>query len=592
MSDQPKTFELDATLPPLPVPTLQETCDRYLAGVEPLLSADEFAKTKENVEELLTPGGVGAKLQELLEVRAATSDNWLSGWWEKYAYLAYPDPIVVNSSIGISGDPENAPGHQASRAALIAHGTVQFYLGIIHETLPPERQRDGSGFDMSLLRRFLAATRVPGIKGDHLVNYAPDETGHIVVIRRGRYYKIDGLTPEGHAVDPATLRVHFERVIAAADAQDLPPAVGVLTAGERPFWSRERDRLALDPVNRRAIDLIERALFVVCLDDENHDKADALARAGLYGQKGNRWHDKSLHLIIDRQGRFTLHGEHAPVDAGAWCPLIDQIAGLSDPVVALSDTRHITHPIELTWQLWPETLQAIDHASAVYDGLTDNLDLHVRPFTDFGKDLIKTFKTGPDPVIQMAFMLAYYRRYGRLPKTYEAASTRMYKGGRTETIRTASNEALALVKAVDDPGVSAATRHELIRAAFAEHSKRGKEASAGFAVDRHLFGLKLIAAENGIDDLPALFSEEVYTRGWELSTAQVPLKHGYVNHFGPVCADGYGIGYVIKNAQINFNITSWRSSDVTDTHAFAGDIVKAMRDLRQVLEAGLAEQAA
>ncbi|MEO1204743.1 MAG: choline/carnitine O-acyltransferase [Pseudomonadota bacterium] len=592
MADQPTTFENDAGLPPLPVPTLEETCARYLSSVEPLISAEAFAETQAAVEALQKPGGVGERLQALLEARGSEMPNWLTGWWEQYAYLAYPDPIVINSSIGISSDPGVAPGSQASRAARIAHGALEFYLAIVHETLPPEVQRDGSGFDMSLLKRFLAATRVPGIQGDHLVNFSPSETGHILVIRRGRFFTVDGIDDTGAAVDASTLRVQFERIIAAVDGQELPPAIGVLTADERPRWSRERDRLAIDPVNRGSLDRIERAIFVVCLDDEAHDTPDALARAGLHGQKGNRWHDKSLHLIIDQQGRFTLHGEHAPVDAGAWCPLIDQIAASTDEVAPISDTRHIAQPVELNWRLWPETLKAIDHASAVFDGLTENLDLHVRPFTDFGKDLIKTFKTGPDPVIQMAFMLAYHRRYGRLPKTYEAASTRMYQGGRTETIRTASNEALAMVKAIDDVSMSAAAKHGKVRAAFAEHGKRGKEASAGYGVDRHLFGLKLIAAEHGINDLPELFSEEIFNRGWELSTAQVPLMHGYVNHFGPVCGDGYGIGYVIKNGQINFNITSWHSSEVTDTRAFADDIFTAMRDLRAVLEAAAAEQAA
>ncbi|MEL7048256.1 MAG: choline/carnitine O-acyltransferase [Pseudomonadota bacterium] len=592
MAETLKTFELDDNLPPLPVPTLAETCARYLLTVEPLVSAEEFEKAKAATTELLIPGGTGEKLQALLEARAAKSDNWLSGWWEDFAYLAYPDPIVLNSSIGISSDPENAPGHQASRAALITNGALKFYLAVINETLPPEQQRDGSGFDMSLLRRFLAATRMPGLKSDRLVNYGPDEAGHILVIRRGQYFIVDAITPSGEALDTATLRVQFERIIAATDANELPPAVGVLTADERPRWAVERGRLALNPVNRGSIDQIDRAIFVVCLDDKSYDTATALAHAGLHGDKGNRWHDKSLHLIIDQQGRFTLHGEHAPVDAGAWCPLIDMIAPLADPVESISDTRHIAQPKQLTWQLSPESLTAIDLAAATFDGLVDNLDLQMSPFTDFGKDLIKTFKTGPDPMIQMSFMLAYYRRYGRLPKTYEAASTRMYKGGRTETIRTASNKALTLVKAMDDATKTSVEKTKMIRDAFAEHSKRGKDASAGFGVDRHLFGLKIIAQENGITDLPAIFSQEVFTRGWELSTAQVPLKHGYVNHFGPVCHDGYGIGYVIKNGQINFNITSWRSSAVTDTQGFVADIAKAMQDLRSVLAAEASEQAA
>jgi hypothetical protein len=88
----------------------------------------------------------------------------------------------------------------------------------------------------------------------------------------------------------------------------------------------------------------------------------------------------------------------------------------------------------------------------------------------------------------------------------------------------------------------------------------------------------------GITELPALFNEEVYKRGWELSTAQLPMKVGFVNHFGPVCPEGYGIGYIIKDDHINFNITSFRSHPDTDTLRFADAVKQALNDLRALGE--------
>jgi len=583
-TDTLRTFDLDATLPPLPVPALQDTCERYLTSVEPLLGDAARAEVKTALDELQAPGGTGEKLQGLLEERARGRGNWLSGWWEEFAYLGYPDPIVINSSIGISTDARYAPGNQAMRAAQLTAGALAFYLSIINETMPPEIQRDGSGFDMSLLKRFFATNRFPGVHKDRIATYDAATSRHIIVVRRGRFYMFEVIDDDGNALSPADLLVQFQRVIAAADAHEhTSPPVGVLTATERPAWARQRDLMALDPVNRGSLDRIDRALFLVCLDTESHEGFDALARAGLHGSAGNRWHDKSFHLVIDADGRFTLHGEHSPVDAGAWVPLIEAIGGPGEPIPAPTGSA-APQPVELGWRLSDDDIAAIETAKAVYDGLVANLDLHVRHFDSFGKDLIKTFKTGPDPMLQMAFMLAYWREQGRLPKTYEAASTRMYQGGRTETIRTASNEALAFVKAMSDPAASSAVRADTLRAAFAEHSKRGKEASAGFAVDRHLFGLKIIAMENGITDLPALFGLEIHNRGWELSTAQLPMKVGFVNHFGPVCHSGYGIGYIIKNDHINLNITC--NKDCAETHAtrFADQIVTALQDMRVVLE--------
>lgn len=583
MTAKLRTFDLDKTLPSLPVPSLEDTARRYLESVQPLLDPFEYDSTVEAVEELLAPGGEGRKLQAALEARGKQKDNWLSGWWEDYAYLSYPESLVVNSSIGISSDARYAPGDQAMRAAQLTGGTLDFYQSIENETMPPEVQRDGSGFDMSLLKRFFATNRYPGTHGDRIATFGGSQSRHIVIIRKHHLYELEVIDAEGHRMSDGDLMVRFRDVIAAADAAPPVQPVAVLTAARRPDWARARDRLAAIPQNRQTLDRIDRALFLVCLDDEIAANYEDLARAGLYGQKGNRWHDKSLHLVIDPQGRFTLHGEHSPVDAGAWVPLIEAIAGPADP---LPEQHTLTAPniAELTWDLPFETANDIADASAVFDGLTKDLDLRIVHFDAFGKDLIKTFKTGPDPFLQMSYMLAYYRMYGRLPKTYEAASTRMYKGGRTETIRTASNEALAFVKVMDDMTVAPEEKVENLRAAFAEHSKRGKEASAAQACDRHLLGLKLIAKDAGVSKLPSLFSQEIFNRGWELSTAQLPMQVGFVNHFGPVCPGGYGIGYIIKNDHININVTSFHSHPETDSSRFASEIVRALHDMRTTLE--------
>jgi carnitine O-acetyltransferase len=585
MNNRParRTFELDAKLAPLPVPSLEDTCQRYLATVEPLVDEAEFERTKAAVEELKAEGGLGRKLHAALLDRASKMDNWLSGWWEDSAYLGYQAPLIVNSNIGISTDARYAPGDQAWRAAQLTASTLDIYLSVVHETMPPEVQRDGSGLDMSLWKRFFATNRFPGRRFDHIVTYGFGESRHLLVIRRGHYYTFEAISPDGKRMPEAELFAQFRRIIEAAEAAPAVPPVGLLTGDARNAWAGERDRLTEDPQNRATLGLIDRALFLVYLDAGRYENFEALARGGLYGPKGDRWYDKSFGLVIDEEGRFTLHGEHSPVDAGTWVPLIDAIGGPGKPIEEPA-APDLPAPVELHWNLSSETLKAIEAAGSVYDRLTGDLDLRILHFDAFGKDLIKTFNTGPDPFVQMSFMLAYWRMYGRLPKTYEAASTRMFRGGRTETIRTASPQALAFVRAMDDANIGDGAKMELLRAAFAEHAKRGKEAAAGQGVDRHLLGLKLIAADIGISELPALFNEEIYKRGWELSTAQLPMKVGFVNHFGPVCPEGYGIGYIIKDDHINANITSFRSHPRTDSALFADAVSRALGDLRALGE--------
>ena len=56
---KPKTFSFQEALPPLPVPSLRETCERYLRSVRPLLNDADFARTTEAVGEFQRLGGVG-----------------------------------------------------------------------------------------------------------------------------------------------------------------------------------------------------------------------------------------------------------------------------------------------------------------------------------------------------------------------------------------------------------------------------------------------------------------------------------------------------------------------------------------------------
>ena len=84
----------------------------------------------------------------------------------------------------------------------------------------------------------------------------------------------------------------------------------------------------------------------------------------------------------------------------------------------------------------------------VATNLLSDVDLHIYVHDAFGKGLIKKANTSPDAFIQMALQLAYYRNIGKHHLTYEASMTRMFREGRTETVRSCSIESCNWVKAM------------------------------------------------------------------------------------------------------------------------------------------------
>jgi hypothetical protein len=104
----------------------------------------------------------------------------------------------------------------------------------------------------------------------------------------------------------------------------VPEAYVASFTGEgRTRWAEARERFFSDGLNKRSLDMIETAAFVVSLDDEEAPKDDTgRGRALIHGNGRNRWFDKSLCLVAFKDGRCGLNVEHswadAPVAAHLW----------------------------------------------------------------------------------------------------------------------------------------------------------------------------------------------------------------------------------------------------------------------------------
>lgn len=172
-------------LPHYPLPALDDTLQKYLRSVQPLLSADAFERTKRLVGEFGGPHGEGAQLHALLSKRAATSENWLSDWWLKYAYLGYRAPVVCNSNPGLYYDVRHFGGvdEWLSHAARTIWATMRFKQQIDTKQIPADKMGKAL-LDMAQYGRIFGTCRIPRPDFD-AIEYHPESDYVTVAFRNG-----------------------------------------------------------------------------------------------------------------------------------------------------------------------------------------------------------------------------------------------------------------------------------------------------------------------------------------------------------------------------------------------------------------------
>uniref|UniRef100_A0A3Q2ZVG4 Carnitine O-palmitoyltransferase 1, liver isoform-like n=1 Tax=Kryptolebias marmoratus TaxID=37003 RepID=A0A3Q2ZVG4_KRYMA len=316
-----------------------------------------------------------------------------------------------------------------------------------------------------------------------------------------------------------------------------------------------------------------------------------------------RWFDKSFSVVIYKNGKNGLNAEHSWADAPTVAHLWEytlatdafQLGYMEDGHCKGEVERSLPPPQRLVWDIPSEVQAQICSSLAAAQTLADDVDCHVFPFRDFGKGQIKKCRISPDAFIQISLQLAYYRDRGGFCLTYEASMTRLFREGRTETVRSCSNESCAFIKALEGEETKEECRR-LFRQASEKHQNLYRLAMTGAGIDRHLFCLYVVSKYLGVD---SPFLKEVLSEPWRLSTSQTPIQQMELfdlkNHpdfislgggFGPVADDGYGVSYIIVGEDmINFHVSSKHSCSDTDSHRFGAQIKKALADIMTLLSA-------
>lgn len=465
---------------------------------------------------------------------------------------------------------------------------------LIDDNKIPVEKLGKSELDMQQYRKCFGTCRIPDHPGDS-IEYHP-KSQHIVVIVKNNFFKVPVYSNNGEILGENQIQDQIQACIRESEKIENPVKVGVLTSDNRDNWASAYKHLLKFNENRQSLSDVQKSLFVLSIDNETPRIEDDIVTAehalvtglGAAYNSANRWYDKTVQFVVGPNGINGLTYEHSPAEGGPISVLSDFVikhideleAGKSQPVHSSLSTDK---PNLLPFKTSQEIDEAIKVSSDNINKLAHDTEMGYLHFTDYGKNFIKSQKFSPDSFIQMAIQFAFYRLHHVPGAHYESAGTRLYVHGRTECIRSCSNESVSFAKAMiesrDDK-----EKVQKLKAAIDTHKKYVTDAVQGFGVDRHLLGLKLIAKENGID-VPSLYSDEGYVKSstYRLSTSQVASVFNAFMCYGPLTNDGYGCCYSPRNNDMWFGLSSMRSNSETSTSQFKKSLEESLQLMKELL---------
>jgi carnitine O-acetyltransferase len=204
------TFAAQGDLKRLPIPSLDETLNKFPRVLMALQTPEEQKETLKIVEEFRK--GVGPRLQALLEEYEAEGrktgeiGSYVEEFWND-SYLAPDQSVVLNLNpffvLEEGPDPKTAKD-QICRASALTFASVKLASRLKHETLEPDIFR-GQPLDMDQFRALFGCCRIRvGEKRDAVAAH-PDSC-HVVVLSRSQIYYFQALWPDGTvAVDEADI---------------------------------------------------------------------------------------------------------------------------------------------------------------------------------------------------------------------------------------------------------------------------------------------------------------------------------------------------------------------------------------------------
>ena len=575
-------------LPRQPIPALADTLGACMSSVSPMLNGLQRLKSK-LVFELY--GAAQAKQQErLLALAREQPVNWCAaGLARLWLSCRGGLPFTNNYALLLEDDPR--ADSLTERAARLITAGLQLYESVRTQALLPD-MADDLPLEMGQYRRCFATHRAPHPYCDEVVNISGSQ--HIAVLVGGRLHYM-AVDPRQAAASLVAIQQALDHMVERAQTGDdeaVTVAPGMFTALPRDEWARLRGEMMQNPQNHQTLMLLEKALFVVCLDVNTAPGGLAGLSANLRdGNCHNRYYDKSMQIIVTENGAAGLCFERAAVDGSVALGFAARLQRESLALPAVSDLPPPTRPLvrirPVDWFLTKALGRRLRAAHKSIEAARDHRDIETWTVPQLGLKTFRALNISPDAAVQLALQLASDDVTGQIANIFEPVQIRHFAGGRMDFIMPVTAESLAAVRSMQTVNANQFFVAAQIYRAAKVHQNQVLHTKSGHGLVSHLLALNAVQAEESSREGPGIHSWRHTMLSHLDKGLQVLLRQdvlaangsGYagIAAFGPIGPrpNMVSIGYLIKENEVIFDLRA------------DGRFREQARELRTALERSL-----
>ncbi|KAH6652982.1 putative polyketide synthase [Truncatella angustata] len=518
-----------------PLLGLDEAVNLLIDNMGHMLGPEDFQILKDAAEDLRRPKGPARQAYaQLVDMyNDSNLDNWMYDLITDAGYLKQRSPVAPYSSVVGTHHDSPFPHTQSERAAVVTLAAFNFRNEVVEEEVEPYWNHSMPSCTWQWKWLF-NAYRLPGAEKDSMIRHEGIDC--IAVLRRGHVFKVP-LRDDGVAISYAKLKATFEAIIDHSEVQEL--WTGILTTDLRGSWAKIREQvLDISAHNKEYLQVIEEAIFVVCLDDASPETNEQHVRQAYLGTGFNRWMDKSTQFIVMANGKSSFILEHGAIDgitANRLSERVHKHIQEHSPGLPNGQISHPAQDIKLQKQEFQSTSKIDEHIEKLrerYTSTAQRIGYKRHTLTTFGIDKLMSNAVPVKSVVDATVQLAIRLHYGHNTQCWESVSMAHYHKGRTDMMQIANREVNDFcAMALDETVPLSELRAKLLELGHSMSTNMQRCQSNGTYL--RLFELLKVLWPK---DAPKaeMFSKNLYWR-----KPYVISNHGPVN--SPVCDSVWGI---------------------------------------------------